>query len=349
MKITRPDLESAALEADLTPAQIDRLWHSLSARQSGQAGFGAAQIAYYFGALVIIAAMTWLMTKAWETAGGLALSGFATLYAALFIVVGRSLRHEARLRIPTGLLFTIAVCMAPLAIYGVERATGLWPQGDPGTYSDYYIWIRGSWLTMELGTIAAGLIALRCWRFAFLTAPIAVALWFLSMDLTPLLFGRDDFNWHERAWVSTWFGLVILLVAWFVDRRGRDDDFSFWLYLFGLLAFWGGLSSLDSDSEVGKAVYALINVFLVALAILLRRVAFLVFGALGLAGYLGHLAWRVFADSFFFPFALTAIGLAVMALGVVFQRRQEKISTDVQQRLPAWLLTLIPPRARHRS
>ena len=42
--------------------------------------------------------------------------------------------------------------------------------------------------------------------------------------------------------MSLWFGLVVLVVAWIVDRRARGGDFAFWLHLFGLMAFWGGLS-----------------------------------------------------------------------------------------------------------
>ena len=43
-----------------------------------------------------------------------------------------------------------------------------------------------------------------------------------------------------------------------------------------------------------------------------------VFGGLGIAGYLGHLSYRVFKDSLVFPFALSLIGLAIIWLGVVF-------------------------------
>jgi len=35
------------------------------------------------------------------------------------------------------------------------------------------------------------------------------------------------------------------------------------------------------------------------------------------AGYLGYLAGRVFKDSLLFPFALSLIGLAIIALGVL--------------------------------
>jgi hypothetical protein len=40
---------------------------------------------------------------------------------------------------------------------------------------------------MEVGTILAGSIALKFIRFPFLTFPIAFSLWYMSMDLTPLL------------------------------------------------------------------------------------------------------------------------------------------------------------------
>ena len=37
---------------------------------------------------------------------------------------------------------------------------------------------------MEIAAIVAGVIALRFYRFPFIVSIIAVALWFMSMDLT---------------------------------------------------------------------------------------------------------------------------------------------------------------------
>ncbi|MBI2496422.1 MAG: DUF2157 domain-containing protein, partial [Opitutae bacterium] len=212
--------------------------------------------------------------------------------------------------------------MTPLATYGILRQFDLWPQSDPGAYQGFHVWINGSWITLEIATILAGVVALRFRRFPFLTAPIAVALWYLSMDLGPLLMSVPDYGWEIRLWISLWFGLVTLVAAYAVDFRGRDEDFAFWIYLFGLLAFWGGLSFMDSNSELGKFLYALINVGLVAVALVLRRVMFVVFGAVGIMGYIGHLAYGVFKDSMMFPFALTFLGLSIIALGVIYQRNR---------------------------
>ncbi len=45
-----------------------------------------------------------------------------------------------------------------------------------------------------------------------------------------------------------------------VDQRPCGGNFAFWPYLFGLMAFWGGLSLKDSGSEVAKALYCLLDV-----------------------------------------------------------------------------------------
>ena len=98
------------------------------------------------------------------------------------------------------------------------------------------------------------------------------------------------------------------------------EDFAFWCYLFGLMAFWGGLTSMDSGSELKRFIYLLINVGLVGIAVKLRRSAFLVFGALGVYVYLGHLAWQVFKDSLLFPFILALLGLSLILATVWGQR-----------------------------
>ena len=346
MKISRDDLRWAAEQGLLTPGQDEKLWGALEQRRADKPRFDAANVAYYAGALIVIGAMGWYMTKAWEGLGGWGIATVAACYAACFVLAGRALWDRLGLRVPGGLLFTVAVGMTPLFTYGVLRALELWPQGDPGAYQGFHYWIKGSWFTLEIATVLAGLVALRFRRFPFLTAPIAVALWYLSMDLFPLLMGVGDYDWEVRKWISLFFGLAMLVGAYAVDLRGRDDDFSFWIYCFGLLAFWGGLSLMESGSELGKFLYGLINVVLIGLSLLLRRLMFVICGALGVTGYIGHLAYRVFEDSILFPFALTFIGLAIIALGVIYQRNRRQFEGLVAQRLPARWLALVPPRAR---
>jgi hypothetical protein len=354
----RADLAAAAEAGIITRDQAERLGAFLASpqapasqeRPAAQAArFDVSHLLWYAGALIVIGALTLFSTLAFEQAGGKALTWTAIAYAFGFVLLGRTLWKRPGLRTPAGLLVACAVAMAPLAIYGVQSEYELWPTpfGDPGAYKDFYDWMNASWLYMDVGTIFAGILALRFFPFPFIAAIMAVALWFLSMDLTPWVYATPDWSYVERAHVSIGFGLVLCLVAWGLDlKRWPAGDFPFWLHLGGVLAFWGGLTSLDSDSEASKALYCLINIGLVFLAVFLMRRAYALFGAIGISLYLGHLADQVFRDSLLFPLALSGIGLAVIGLGIWYFRKRQRIAHWMNSKLPPALQALRPIHAR---
>jgi hypothetical protein len=338
VEVSRADLERAASEGLIAQEQIGPLWNALAEASEPVPGatarFDFVHLAWYFGALLVIAAMGFFMTLGWESLGGAWIFSISAIYALGFVRVGRRLWRTPTLRVPAGLLVTMAVCMTPLGVYGLERWLHWWPDTDPGHYRDFHEYVKGGWILMEYSTIAAALVALRFFRFSFLTAPIAFTLWYISMDLAPLLFGGSA-TWNQRAGVSAAVGLATLMVSFLVDLRARD--LAFWGYLFGLMAFWGGLVSLQSDSELNKALFFLLNLGLMALSIPLGRRVFLVFGSLGAFGYLGYLSWRVFEKSIAFPFVLSAIGIGVIFLAVRYHRNRAAIDAAVSEWMPAWL------------
>ena len=77
---------------------------------------------------------------------------------------------------------------------------------------------------------------------------------------------------------------------------------------------------------------------------MLVRRAFVVFGGLGVAVYLGHLAWNVFEDSWLFPVVLTAIGLGIIFLGLAWQRHESRITARLHAALPRPLRELLQAR-----
>jgi hypothetical protein len=350
MPYSERDLRGAANAGVISTTDLERLLAFLSGDEAGEpasgagpAKFDAAHLLWYAGALIVIGAMGLFSTVAFSQMGGGALTACAIAYAIGFTVAGHYLWHSKNLRTPGGLLVAVAVSMAPLAVYGIQDALGWWGKfGKPGTVHDFYVWIKGSWVLMEIATVVAGAVALRYFRFPFIVALIAVALWFMSMDLAPWISGVDHLDFAMRRRVSIWFGFLVLALAWTVDYRSRSGDFAFWLHLFGLLAFWGGITASDSATELGRAVYCLFNVGLLAIAVILMRRAYAVFGAFGVCLYLGHLADKVFKDSLLFPFSLSLIGIAVIAAGLFYHRKERAIAAWLSAHLPATLLRLRP-------
>ncbi|MCI0467118.1 MAG: hypothetical protein L0Y57_08965 [Beijerinckiaceae bacterium] len=308
--------------------------------------FDFVNLLWYMGALIVLGAMSLFTTRAFGLWGPKALIATSAVYAACFIAAAAYLWHWRGLRTPGGLLAACAVGMVPLLIYGVQAATGNDPSESEG-YKDFYVWIRSSWLPMEIGTILAAVAALVFFPFPFLVMPAAFALWFMSMDLTPWLLHTESFTFEQRANVSILFGLLIMAIAWLADfRRWKGGDFAFWLHLFGLLSFWGGLTAQESSSEIGKAIYCLINAGLVFLALFLMRKVYVVFGAVGISLYFGHLASDVFEDSVLFPFALSGIGLLVIGAGLLFHRYGDALALFLARSLPGNLRALRPVHAR---
>ena len=341
--LTPADVRRAAEEGVLPRADAERLieWgygqrlervlpHGAATGPSPEAprGWNAVTAAYYFGAMLMILACAWFLADKWEELGSRGVFATVLAYTLVAAGLGLFLRRKGYL-VGGGLLVTVAVCLVPLLVYAAEEMLGLWPDLRSGEYRPYYPRAHSLWMAVELATIVASLVALRFVAFGLLTAPLAYAFWFFAMDVAELFLGRE-LSRNQRCWVSVLVGLLTIFVGYGLERwrRGpngpRSEDFGFWCYLFGLLGFWCGLTFMDSDSEVGRLLYALLNVGLMALGVWLRRTVFIVFGVLGVHVYLGHLAYEVFKNSILFPFALALLGLSVILVTVIAQRQLNK-------------------------
>ncbi|MEI8390425.1 MAG: DUF2157 domain-containing protein [bacterium] len=337
MDLNKPDFQKAQEEGIISTEQVDQLlafFSSQNIETETKAKFNITNFLYYFGAVLIILSMGWFMGNVWGSYGENGLFVICLVYMAFFTLIGNYLWGRG-LKTPGGLLYVASVSAVPIITYLFEKITGIWPINDPGNYSGFHIWIRGSWVLMEIMTIVVGLIYLKYRKIPFLTAPIAFSLWYLSMDIVPLLFGKTaEPTWDERKIVSLIFGLLMIAVAFIYDKKTKGD-FSFWLYLFGSFAFWFGLNFVIwGHGEFSYFIYALINLSMMFISILLQRKIFMVFGSLGILGYLGHLSYDLFKNSAVFPLALIATGLIIIFLGVTYQKNQEKLENYIESLIP---------------
>jgi hypothetical protein len=338
MKITKKNLDAAVKEGILTSNQTALLFEFLQGQPDVGPSFNFTHLLYYLGGLIAIGAMSLFMNLGWESFGGWGIVCISMLYAGLGLILANRFQKNGY-SIPAGICVTFSVVLTPLAIYGLQQALGVWP--DETGYRDYHRYIKWHWLYMELGTLVIGIIIARIYKYPFLVMPIAATLWYLSMDIAVMLTG-DRPEYELRSLVSMYFGLLIIGVAFWVDIRSRNTaDYSFWLYIFGVIAFWGGMTSQHSDSEISKLIYFCINLFMMGVGVLLVRRVFVVFGAIGGSIYLGHLASSVFKDSWLFPIALTAIGLMIIYLGVVWQKNEQGLTIKARSKLPKQLQELL--------
>lgn len=341
MKINKNMLQKAVDNKIISDKQAHDLVEFIKNLPEQGAGFNLTNVLYYFGGLIAIGAMSLFMNLSWEIFGGWGIFYLSICYGILGIALCHKLDSNGY-SIPAGISATFVICLTPLAVYGLQQAMGWWP--DNLVYQDYHMYVRWNWIFMELATLAVGVILAWIYRYPFMIMPIAFTLWYLSMDIASII-GEDSFTFELRAMVSMYFGLLTIFLAFWVDIRSGDSaDYSFWLYLFGVIAFWGGLSCQESDSELSKFFYMCINLLMILVGVILNRKVFVVFGAIGCTYYLGYLAYKVFKWSLLFPVALTAIGFGIIYLGILWQKNSVAATERMRSVLPKPLRELLEAR-----
>jgi len=337
----RQDLDKAVAAGVLRADQIEPLYRFLTALYRDQPRFDLTHVLYYFGGLVAIGAMTLFMNLGWEQFGGWGIFSISLCYALAGLLLTQRFFAQGYF-VPAAVSGAFVISLVPLAVFAVQDALGFWPVDVD--YPSFHRGIAFAYIYMELTTILVASIMLYRYHLPFLTLPLGVSLWYLSMDLGELFFGVA-LSISQTGYLSMVFGGLMLLLSLYVDLRSASKiDYAFWLYLFAVGTFWGGLSVQWSDSELAKLGYFATNLTLIGLGVLLARRVFVVFGAIGCGGYLLHLASEVFINSWLFPVVLCAMGLGIVYLGVWWQNNEARLAGRLRHYLPPGLQDIL----RHR-
>lgn len=339
----RQTLMDAADLGLLHYGQIDPLVHFLEERQKKSASmrFNGTTVLMYLGGMLAILACSLFSTLAVEKWGMPVLLDMSLIYL-LFAITMATWMGQRGQATAAGIFATLAIVLVPLAVFALQHVLGYWADAvNVEHYRDFHRWIDWRWMVMELATLTIAALMLWSFRYSFLVMPIAITLFYMGMDIVPAILAQadsgllSDAGWLLRKKISLVFGLAMLLMALIVDLRTRSEkDYAFWLYLFGIMTFWGALSALGNGELSGKLIYLLVNLLLILIAAMLSRRVFAVFGGLGLAMVLGDLSWSVFKDSFAFVAVLTLLGLALIAMGMLWNKHEHKISSRLRLWLP---------------
>jgi hypothetical protein len=341
IRVSEDDLNAAAKEGLLTHKEAGPLWTYLSslheeppapATADSGSGFNLGNLAAYSGAALIMAAMVWVITQVWSSYQGPGLVAASLLYTAIFAGTGLYFWGRENTRTPGGILVTLAVAMTPVTIFGIEHALGAFSSGA----SDGPRWL------MEIGTVVVGLAALRFVRFPFVAAPVAVALWLLSLDVAQSMAGHN-MTWQGYNQITMAFGMLMVVGSFIVDRFSRED-FAFWGYLLGTFSAWvaGTILVFDAGSESVNLLYAGVNGLMMIASVLLQRRVLLVFGSVGVSGYVGYLLWELFKNSMMFPVALTVLGIGLVFLSIYYARNRASIENAILGLVPVGLRKSLP-------
>lgn len=340
IKIAQSDLENAANQGIISTTQVSLLWNFLNTVPDIRtAKFSFINILYYLGGWIAIGAMSFFLGMAWESFGDLAWFIIATLYLFVAFGLADSLKKRWYI-IPAWIFATMGIALIPLVIYTIQKLMGLWYA--PTSYHSYHVYIDGKWLMMEVWTLIWACFAFSRYRYPFMLMPVALTLWYMSMDIWDYLF-RDvlydsySSGYETKRNISFVFGILMIIGSLVIDiYNKRRPDFWFWIALFWAITFWWSLSMMHSGTFWWPIIYCMINIGFLILGMIVLRRTFVIFGALGIFGYISYLSYNVFEWSLLFPFVLSWIGIGIIFVGIYFKRMEAKTEVFFARLFPTF-------------
>lgn len=294
------------------------------------AGFGeqdqltrVVQVLVWLGVLLVIGAHAWWSTSGYESLGYGIVLFLTLLWQVAFLAAAEWARRAGHGSLEAGFAAVVAF-YTPLSVYSIERLAGA--SFETNEFRDFYPWISGGWVWMEVAAIAAAVVLLRRYRRPFVMLPLSMFVGFMLMDLTARLTGSGGDEWDTIERVVLVGGVVMVLAAVVLDLRGWRR-FAFWPHLVGIwLIAWGIPLFLDG----ARWSLYLTAAILLALGTWLARVVYLVGG-----GLMAWTAVSMSARGALFPFALMGGGIAFIGLAIWLTQSHSPVRRWLAERQPS--------------
>jgi hypothetical protein len=282
------------------------------------------QVFVGLGVLLVIGAHAWWSTRGYEALGIGIVLALTLLWQVGFLAAAEWAKRAGHGLLESGFAAVVAF-YTPLTIYSVERLLGA--NFDDNEFRDFYPWISGGWVFMEIGSIAVAAALLYRYRKPLLTLPLTLFIGFLLMDGTARLVGDGLDDEDTMKWIVLGGGIVLGLAGAGLDYLGWRR-FAFWPHLASIWLVAWGLPFCTGEHTWSLFLVAAIDLLV---GVWLARLTYLAAG-----GVIGWTALSMNAHGAAFPFLLMAGGILFIVGGIWLARSDSPVRRWLAEReLPA--------------
>lgn len=306
MRITQAQLEKAVKLNILSQEQLLKI-SEYCKKDSKNASYNRLiNLLYFFGGCIAIGAMFFFLEATlplfnhWQ---------FVSIIF-LYMLAGLAIAHifyKLEMDTPASLVFIFVILITPIAVYSLFSTLGYWEL--PQKYNNNYYMLKSYHShELELATLIMAGVLFYFYRYPFILMPICLVLFIFTID---------------NGYSEKLYGALMMSLGITIDiYHKKKIDFAFWLYFFGVGAFWLSIYSEHFSNEYIWFGFLLMNIIFILGGVVFSRTLFLIYGTIGFVGYVTHLGFDVFAKSVGFPFILSLIGLGLIIIGVIVKKNK---------------------------
>lgn len=301
---------------------------------------------YYIGGLIVICAMTCLMSTTIQNSTYAVILTLGTIYALLFLGVGEFLWKKNE-KVPAGILYFLFVVTFSLIVMTIEKMTGFFPHfSDMDKYPNYWGMCFFPVLLLSVLTIIANTVLQRFRQVDLLVVPTIFCSYATYLTFIDLIGGFDVDEYRVFYASNLIFATILTIIAFLKDRLTKVD-YSKWLYFFGAVGiFWSQIALLCPsrlENWQSQLVFFILSLAYVFVGLMLERKSFSILGVLGIIEYIMFLELYIIKDSMaLFTSAMIMTGLIILYSGVVYNQNSDKLRSFIKSKLPEKIRKHLP-------
>lgn len=290
-----------------------------------RAGITPSTLITYIGGFLVLVASIVFVALGWSEMGDLQRLFWGTLAVVVPWGAGLFLRRiDQPVTVLAGSVLvaagTVAIMLFGFTLY---KVLGWWPEpwrqwdADAAANED-----RINQLMMASQVVAAlvaGVFAFRLrvpWML-LIAGGMGWVAWTIAIDQWG---PREEFE-DPAMWIMALYGVVFVAAGLLVDRLHMRQH-AFWLFLVGLTATFVflGIDSFDDALGPTGLIFLALAVVAIVLSMVIDYQVFLLYGALGLYGWVSALIIDAFGGSRTVAAILIALGVVIVLAGLAWQR-----------------------------
>ncbi len=304
------------------------------------------KIFYYIGGLIMLGAMTSLMSNTIQNSTYTVILILGIIYATLFLGVGEYLWKKNE-KFPAGILYFLFITMFGFIVMDIEKMTGFFPHfSDMDKYPNYWDMCRLPVIVLSSLTIAANTILQKFRKSSILALPTIACTYAIYMSIIDWIYGWEKITPKIILISHLIFGLGLIAAAFIKDNLTKVD-YSKWMYFWGAAGIFITAPMLCDEFGITTAITQLIvfciSIIYILVGLLLQRKPFSVIGILGIIEYIMYLEFsNIKENSTLLTCVVLITGLIILYAGVLYNKNVNKIKTYIENNLPEKVKKYLP-------